>query len=453
MTEKIKTRIAPSPTGLFHIGTARTALFNYLFSKKYGGEFILRLEDTDENRSEKEYEKNILDSLKWLGLSYDKIFRQSERRDIYKKYITKLLEEGKAYKSKEPSKENPNEEIEIIRFKNKEKVITFKDEIRGEINMDIEDLGDFVIAKDETHPLYNLAVVIDDFEMGITHIIRGDDHISNTPRQIALLKSIGNKIPVYIHIPLIHSKDGGKLSKRKQAVSVVDFKKEGYLSESVVNFMVLLGWRGDSVKEIYSMKELIEDFSIKGIQKKEAIFDTDKLNYFNKHYLKKLTYIKKSMIIFNVLYRVMLKERRKLNLLSLIGVLHTKRNFFINELFDRYSTTKEMEDAFRVKEYDYIFYFTFPNEEVLFKHSPKKEVVKNLKKILVVFNSIKVLNIDNLKKRVTALVDEKGKREIFWPFRVLLTNKEKSPDPITVSMTLGKKEVLRRLRYIIDKYD
>jgi len=210
---QIVTRIAPSPTGVLHVGTARTALFNYLYAKQNNGKFIVRIEDTDKERSTKEFEKDILDSLEWLGLDHDEFYRQSERGEIYRKYIEKLTEEGKAYISKEEAKEE-GQRSEVIRFKNPNKEIIFEDLVRGEISFDTTELGDFIIAKSVDEPLYHLAVVVDDHEMGVTHIFRGEDGISNTPRQILIQDAIGAQRPKYAHLPLILGPDKSKLSKR-----------------------------------------------------------------------------------------------------------------------------------------------------------------------------------------------------------------------------------------------
>lgn len=195
----VVTRFAPSPTGYLHVGSARTALFNFLYARKMKGKFILRIEDTDKERSKKEFEDDILAGLEWLGLKHDgEIFRQSERTDIYKKYLKKLIDDGKAYVSEEEVKKE-GDRSSVIRFKNPNKEITFSDEVRGEVTFNTEDLGDFVIAKDMETPLYHLVVVIDDYEMGVTHVIRGEDHISNTPRQILIQEAIGATRPIYAH--------------------------------------------------------------------------------------------------------------------------------------------------------------------------------------------------------------------------------------------------------------
>ena len=212
--KKVVTRFAPSPTGLFHIGSARTALFNYLYARKHNGKFILRIEDTDKSRSEKQYEDDITNGLKWLGLEWDEFHRQSERTEVYKKYLQKLLDGGKAYL-----------DGKAIRFKNPNKKVVFSDLIRGEISTQTDDVGDFVIAKDLDTPLFHFTVVVDDYEMGVTDIIRGEDHIPNTPRHILLQEALGFNIPNYAHLPLILGADRSKLSKRHGAVSVNEYKK------------------------------------------------------------------------------------------------------------------------------------------------------------------------------------------------------------------------------------
>ncbi|MFQ5662055.1 MAG: glutamate--tRNA ligase, partial [Candidatus Paceibacteria bacterium] len=241
--KKVITRIAPSPTGELHIGTARSALFNYLYAKQNGGEFIVRIEDTDKERSKKEFEKDILEGFEWLGLGSDEVFKQSERTSIYKKYIKQLLDDGVAYISKEKSKQEEGKEIEVVRLKNPGKKVEFIDLIRGEIEFDTTELGDFVIARNQDEPLYHLAVVVDDHEMGITHIIRGEDHISNTPRQILIQEALGFERSKYAHIPLILAPDRSKLSKRgDNATSISEYKEKGYISSALVNYMALLGW-------------------------------------------------------------------------------------------------------------------------------------------------------------------------------------------------------------------
>ena len=279
--KKLRVRIAPSPTGPLHIGTARTALFNYLFAKKHNNSFILRIEDTDLERSDSKYEKDIIDGLKWLGIEWDELYKQSKRTKTYEKYLKKLLDSGHAY------------EDEIIWFKNPKKKVVFDDLIRGRVEFDSSLFDDFSIAKDLKTPLYNFAVVIDDYEMKISHVIRGEDHISNTPKQILIQEALGLPAPNYAHLPLILGPDKTKLSKRHGAVSIIDYKEQGYLPEALINFMALLGWSAQggpgNDRELFSVKELIKEFSLEKIQKGGAIFNIEKLDWFNGHYIRQLS--------------------------------------------------------------------------------------------------------------------------------------------------------------------
>jgi glutamyl-tRNA synthetase len=323
----IRVRIAPSPTGPLHLGTARTALFNFLFARKYQGSFILRMEDTDPERSKPEFEKDIMDSLKWLGIEWDEgpdvggdfgPYRQSQRKEIYKKYLEKLLAEEKAYycfctkeeleaerqyqlsigqaprysgkcanlKREEVEKYQREGKPSVIRFKSPIKKIEFEDLIRGKIEFDSSLIGDFVIAKNLYSPLYNFACVIDDFEMKISHVIRGEDHLSNTPKQILIQQALEFPTPKYAHLPLILGPDRSKLSKRHGVVSISEYKKEGFLPEALVNFIAFLGWHPGTERYIYSMAALIKDFSLEKIQKGGAIFNLRRLEFLNGFYIR-----------------------------------------------------------------------------------------------------------------------------------------------------------------------
>ena len=321
----IRVRFAPSPTGLFHIGSARSTLFNFLFAKTNGGKFILRIEDTDQERSKPEYEKDILESIKWLGLNWDEFYRQSERLKLYAGYIKKLLLNGSAfycfhskefleneYEEQIKTKKNPahhcefrklpikdvvyrlNKESGIIRFKTPlDFEISFTDLIRGKISFNSDTLGgDFSLAKVESPlkftPVYNLAVVIDDYEMKISHVIRGEEHISNTPKQILIQRELNLTTPEYAHLPLILAPDRSKLSKRHGAASVMEYREMGYLPETLVNFLALLGWNPGSEKEIFTLAELIKKFDLGKVQKGGAIFNTEKLDWLNGHYIRSM---------------------------------------------------------------------------------------------------------------------------------------------------------------------
>ena len=277
MSQKIITRFPPSPTGNFHVGSARTALFNFLFARKNNGKFILRIEDTDKARSKKEFEDDIFESLEWLGLKYDEFYRQSDRGKIYRTYIEKILDDGSIYE----------DEDKIIRFKNPNKKVKFNDLVRGEIEFDTTELKDFIIAKSVDEPLYHLAVVIDDFESNITHVIRGEDHISNTPRQILIQEAIGAPRPIYAHLPLILAPDRSKLSKRKhgESVSLNYYRDKGYSPEAMINYLALLGWNPGTEQEIFTLDELINVFDFSRVHKGGAIFDEKKLAWMNrKHF-------------------------------------------------------------------------------------------------------------------------------------------------------------------------
>ena len=270
-------RMAPSPTGKFHVGSARTALYNFLFARKNDGKFILRIEDTDKERSKKEFEDDILEGLEWLGLKYDELYRQSERGEGYKSYVEKMLSQDLVYESDD----------KVIRFRNPNKKIKFNDLVRGEIEFDTTELKDFVIARSVDEPLYHLAVVIDDFESGITHVIRGEDHISNTPRQILIQEAIGAPRPLYAHLPLILAQDRSKLSKRKhgESVSLDYYREKGISPAAVINYLALLGWNPGTEQEIFTLEELIKVFDLSRVHKGGAIFDEKKLAWVNrKHF-------------------------------------------------------------------------------------------------------------------------------------------------------------------------
>ncbi len=391
MSEKVVVRIPPSPTGYFHIGRARTALFNYLFAKKHGGEIVFRLEDTDKERSKKEYEEDIIEALKWLGISYDQgPFRQSERTAVYQKYIEQMIADGTAYVSHEPEGENK----EVIRFKNPNKVLTFTDVIRGEISFDTSDLKDFVIARNISDPLYHLTVVIDDHEMGVTHVIRGDDGISNTPRQILLQEAIGAKRPVYAHVPLILGSDRSKMSARHGATSLRDFRASGYLPEAMVNYLALLGWNPGTEQEIFSMDELIQAFDLDKIQKGGAIFDEKKLQWVNKEHIKRLPPEKQKALI-------------------------------IESIKDEpYLTTDPTLDP----------------AQIVWKKATKEETITHLEEAKRIVESDGDLMV---------YAERVGKGNVLWPVRYALTGAPASPDPLTILEILGKEKSLKRLENAI----
>ncbi|MDQ3245088.1 MAG: glutamate--tRNA ligase, partial [bacterium] len=284
----IITRFAPSPTGFLHLGTYRTAIFAYLFAKKNNGKFILRIEDTDKERNKQEYEDAILESLKWLNMPYDEFYRQSEHVETHKKYLEKMIMDDNAYISKEEAKDGSGVIKEIVRFKNPNIDVTFTDMIKGTVTMHTKDLGDFVLAKNLNEPLFHLAVVVDDFEEGVTHVIRGEDHTSNTPRQILIQRAIGAPTPIYAHLPLVLGPDKLKLSKRRGALAISEYKKMGYLPDAILNGTSFVGWNPGTSKEIFTHDELIEYFDLSRVQKSPAVFNEVKLDWFNKEHMKLL---------------------------------------------------------------------------------------------------------------------------------------------------------------------
>ena len=307
----IRTRFAPSPTGYLHVGGARTALFSWLYARRHGGQFVLRIEDTDLERSTTESVNAILEGMTWLGLEYDEgPFFQTERFDRYQAVIDELLEAGLAYRcecSRErldalreqqmAAKEKPrydgccrDREVDpakthVVRFRNpQEGEVLVRDLVRGEVSFRNSELDDLIIRRSDGSPTYNLSVVVDDSDMGITHVIRGDDHLNNTPRQINILRALGRDIPVYAHVPMILGDDGARLSKRHGAVSVIQYRDEGFLPEALLNYLVRLGWsHGD--QEIFSIDEMIQLFDIDQINNAASSFNTEKLLWLNQQYL------------------------------------------------------------------------------------------------------------------------------------------------------------------------
>jgi glutamyl-tRNA synthetase len=272
----IKVRFAPSPTGYLHIGGARTALFNWMYARAQGGRFVLRIEDTDQERSKPEYEQEILDSMTWLGLSWDEFYKQSGRFGIYREYADRLVAEGKAYR----------DGTAVLMTVAKGRDIRFDDQIRGLIVFNTDEIKDQVLMKSDGSPAYSFSCTIDDALMGITHVIRGEDHISNTPKQILMYEAMGFKVPKFAHLPLIMGTDGARLSKRFGAVAVTDYRGEGFIPEALVNYLMLLGWAPSANQEVISMKNAVAKFSIKKINKTAAQFNMDKLKWINGEYIK-----------------------------------------------------------------------------------------------------------------------------------------------------------------------
>ena len=432
MNSKVRTRIAPSPTGFLHVGTARTALFNYLFAKHEGGEFVLRIEDTDPERSDKKYEKDIIEGLKWLGIDWDEFYRQSERVDLHKKYLKKLIDIGAAY----ISQEKEGERKEVVRFKNSGKKIVFEDSIRGKIEFDTLELGDFIIAKSENEPLYNFAVVVDDAEMEISHVIRGEDHISNTPKQILLQEALNFKTPIYAHLPLILGSDKSKLSKRHGATSVTEYHEAGYLPDALFNFMALLGWNPGTEQELFSREELVKVFSLDKVQKAGAIFDTRKLDWMNGEYIRK-----KSPRELLELASPFLGDFIKNNpqpFLEKIITLEQPRLKKLSELSER------TDYFFKEPEYD--------NELLRWKNMSNDDIKNSLETAKSILQSVdeNAFTKENLEKIFLSASGEKNRGELLWPLRVALTGRKASPGPFEIMEILGKAKSVARINLALN---
>ncbi|KKQ46793.1 MAG: Glutamate-tRNA ligase 1 [Candidatus Yanofskybacteria bacterium GW2011_GWC2_37_9] len=434
MDKKIVTRFAPSPTGHFHLGGVRSALYNYLFAKQNKGVYILRSEDTDKERSKKEYEDGFLELFNWLGLKPDQFFRQSERTEIYKKYLEKMIEDGFAYVSKEEIKEE-GQRSEVIRFKNPNKKITFRDIVLGDITFDTTDLKDFIIARSLTEPLYHLTVVVDDFEMAVTHIIRGQEHIANTPRQILIQEAIGAQRPFYAHIPLILGKDRAKLSKRDpEVIPALEYKNLGYLPEAIINFMALIGWNPGGEQEVFTLDELVEKFDMQKIQKSGGIFNSEKLDWLNKEHMKKLS-----------------NDEVKNKILSSLSE-EFQNEKIVPIIFERISKWNDIKNMERAGELDFFSKIKKPQydkEKLVYKSSSAKETENNLKLAIKTLSDLNEENFtsDNIKISLMKIANGlKNRGELLHPVRYALSGKDKSPDPFIIAEILGKNETLSRLQ-------
>jgi len=498
--ENIRVRIAPSPTGPLHLGTVRTALFNWLFARQHNGSFILRIDDTDQERSSPEWEKDILEGLLWLGLNWDEgpilpehlqenfkdqkslnlqegyignfgPYHQSQRIPIYQKYLKKLVEEKKAYLcfcrpeelekereimiasgqapkysgrcrslSEEEVKEKLNrKEKYVIRLKTPEKTIFIDDLIKGKISFNLSLIGDFIIAKDFSSPLYNFASVVDDYEMKISHVIRGDDHLSNTPKQIVIAEALNFPRPKYAHIPLLLNPDRTKLSKRKQSITLRDYKEKGYLPEALLNFLVLLGWHPEEEEEFLSLEEMIEKFSLKRIQKSPAIFLSKKLDWLNAKHIRNLSLEKLKKFAKPFLQ----KEFKEIDDNYLEKVLP-----LVKDRLKRLDQLPELTKFFFKKP-------VYSKNLLPWQKEPFSQTKNNLKKIKKLLEEIedKDWQENVLEKELFSLADKVGKGEIFWPLRVALSGEKASPPPIELMLALGKKETIERIKKAIDKLE
>ncbi|WP_295165074.1 glutamate--tRNA ligase [uncultured Buchnera sp.] len=460
---KVKTRFAPSPTGNLHIGSIRTAFYSWLFARHYNGKFVLRIEDTDLSRSESISTDFIINGLKWLGLNWDEgPYFQTQRLNRYKEVIRVMLEKEDAYicicsfqelektrmkqikKGYKPRYPGTCRNLKIKHVLNKNYVVRFKnplfgkvifqDEIRGEIVFNNEELDDLIIQRSNGMPTYNFCVVIDDLDMKITHVIRGEDHINNTPRQINILKSLEGDIPIYAHLSMILDEEGNKISKRKNSVNIMDYNKNGFLPEALLNYIVRLGWSyGD--QEIFNISEMKKLFNLKSITKSSSIVNTKKLLWINKYYINNLPLNYVSNLFDNYMKQQNIDTQNGPNLESLVKLLRS-----------RYHTLKEMAESCRYfyEEFDLLNkketekYFTIKNCCVL------EESYRRIKKLFIWNN----YNISMIINDISASIKVKTK-EVNMILRISITGNIYSPSISTVIYLIGREKTLSRIQKAI----
>ncbi|MBP6911637.1 MAG: glutamate--tRNA ligase [Candidatus Pacebacteria bacterium] len=490
--KKVVTRFAPSPTGYLHVGGLRTALYAYLFAKQNNGVFLLRIEDTDRERFLETGVRNILDSLYWAGIVPDEgvvldnenhivqkgehgSYIQSERLEVYSDYARFLLEKKVAYRCfctkdrlSQIRLEMQNaglvpkydrhclgltqQEIEtftqekfphVIRLKIPEyEVTSFTDEIRGTIQYPNKDLDDQVLIKSDGFPTYHMAVVVDDHLMNVTHVIRGEEWISSTPKHIILYNAFGWKIPVYAHLPLLLNADRSKLSKRQGDVAVLDYKQQGYIPKAMVNFVALLGWNPGTEKEIFSLSELVDVFSLNKINKSGAYFNKEKLNWFNREYLKSMTSAE--------IHKSILEEIPDIQ--QIPGYKNSIFTKIIPIIIERMNTFCDVKEMLEKKEIQ--FFFTQPQydiEMLIPKKSTGGNIFDNLKNVESILQTLDTWDRVSIKKSLWDFATERGRGEVLWPMRVALSGLEFSPDPFLIAEIVGKDETLTRLHHAFKK--
>jgi len=475
--EKIRVRFAPSPTGFMHVGNARTAIFNDLFAKSNEGELILRIEDTDVQRNKEGAEEQIINNLKWLGVKWTEgpdiggkfgPYRQSERTDLYEKAVRDLLDSEKAYRcfcsvdrleslrkkaaekkvpfhydgkcrevSKEESDKRANSEQFVVRLKTDlNEPIIVKDLIKGDVRFETETIDDFVVSRGYSLPIFHLAVVVDDAAMQITHVIRGEDHLSNTPKHILLQRALNLPTPFYAHLPLLLDEKKHKLSKRAGGVDLfVETlrKEEGYLSEALANGLALLGWNSKTDQEIFSYKELENIFNLNNIQKSGAVFSVERLKWINKQHLKKLTAEQIYCTAKNFVES------------SQFGGFEEEKIFRVIEVEkERISLLKEIPDALSI-----LIKPTLIKEKIGWKDTANEdtlEILRYTENYLRKLNEQNWNSKENLHETFLKMADEsgKGRGPILWPLRYVLSGKDKSAGPDEIAWILGKEETLER---------
>lgn len=436
----IVTRFAPSPTGLLHAGNYRTAVFAYLSAKHTGGEFIVRIEDTDAARSKPEYERNIFDALEWLGLPADATYKQSEHRARHRELLEKLVAEDKAYVSKEVP-QAPGDREEVIRFRNPGGAVTFTDVIRGEITTDVTDLGDFIIARSFDEPVFHFAVVVDDADEHVTHVIRGGDHISNTARQMLIQRALGLPTPLYAHLPLILDSNHKKLSKRTGAKALTEYRDMGVLPEALLNYLAFLGWNPGDERDYMSKQELVEAFDLSRVQKGSAIFDEVKLFSVNQHWMRKLS------------------DDAFIAQGALSAPDETRLRKAVPLLRERVKTFGEARDMLSVGELSCLFSAPATRREgLLAKETVGREglAVSALKALIEPISGLpEGVSAEDVKGALMPLADAEeakgkgGRGAVLWPLRYALSGQDRSPDPFTLISILGKDEAISRIQKAI----
>ncbi|MDD3296988.1 MAG: glutamate--tRNA ligase [Candidatus Omnitrophica bacterium] len=425
---QLRVRFAPSPTGYLHIGGARTCLFNWLYARKLSGQFILRIEDTDLERSKKEYLDEILESIKWLGMNWDDIFYQSKRFDIHREYAEKLISSGKAYR-----KEG------AVFFKCDFESIEIDDLVRGKIIFKELPKKEEVIIKSDNSPAYNFSCVIDDALMKINCVIRGEDHISNTPKQVLMYQALGFEVPKFAHVPLILSPGGGRLSKRFGATSIREYKQAGYLSEAIVNYLLLLGWSPGNNREIISLDEAKDIFDIAKVNKTGAVFSIDKLKWVNAEYIRG-----KTLAEFISLARQYLEENNCLppdvdnDYLEKVLNLFKERVYTLADLKDwiGFCFAKEIQYA--------------PETENILENNLSKE----MKLLIERFKAVDDFKSENVESEFRKVAEELGVKAkiLVHPSRVALTGKKIGPGLFETMEVLGKDKVIERLQKLVNHW-
>src|SRR3954465_8392083 len=409
----MRVRFAPSPTGALHIGGARTALYNWLVARRSGGQFVLRIEDTDRERSTKENVNQIYDALIWLGLDWDEgPIPQAIRADRHKEEIARLLNEGHAYM---------DEGAVRLRVPD-EGSTTVNDLIRGEIVFEHQAIDDFVIARSDGSPLYNLAVAVDDRDMGITHVIRGADPIPNTPRQLMILEALGSPPPVYAHLPLLHGPDGKKLSKRHGAASVQELREAGYLPAAVRNYLALLGWGFDETTTFFTNEELIRNFDLAKVSKSPAVFDEKKLRWMNGRYLREMDP--------DELARLLEAQSGRSGLRDAVGITQEKM--------------QTVADFWQLASFQFD---RQPTDEKAWSKVMKDGAAENLARAREALASLEKVDQAGVGRALTELVDELGAKpgKLYQPIRVAITGTTVSPGIFESVALLGRDETLARI--------